>query len=224
MKLLMHICCAPCSVECVKTLRAEGIEPTGYWFNPNIHPFTEYRARRDTLLEYAKSIGLALETKDFYGLRPFVCAVSADIEGRCAVCYACRMRETARYAAAHGYTHFTTSLLYSPYQKHDLLCLAAEEAADEFGVAFYYRDFRPLYKQGQEETRELNLYMQKYCGCVFSEEERYSKPCQKRLRLAAETGGEALPADGQSARAALRRAGEAYDEAERAYRPKPEKD
>jgi epoxyqueuosine reductase len=224
MKLLMHICCAPCSVECVKTLRAEGIEPTGYWFNPNIHPFTEYRARRDTLLEYAKTIDLALETNDFYGLRPFVRAVCTDIEGRCALCYACRMRETARFAAAHGYTHFTTSLLYSPYQKHELLRLAAEEAADEFRVAFYFRDFRPLYKQGQEEARELNLYMQKYCGCVFSEEERYSKPCQKRLRQVAQANGGIPLAHGVGELAALRLAGETYDEAARAYRPMSEDD
>ncbi len=71
MKLLLHICCAPCSVACVQSLRAEGIEPTGYWYNPNIHPFTEYRQRRNTLVEYAESIGMALEMDDEYGLRPF---------------------------------------------------------------------------------------------------------------------------------------------------------
>ena len=153
MKLLLHICCAPCSVECIKSLRAEGIEPTGYWYNPNIHPFTEYRARRNTVTEYAQSIGLALEMNDFYGLRPFCAAVAEDIGGRCAVCYACRMRETARYAALQGFTHFSTTLLYSPYQKHELLRAAAEEAAEEFGVEFLYRDFRPLFRQGQEEAR-----------------------------------------------------------------------
>ena len=179
LKLLLHICCAPCSVECIKSLRAEGIEPTGYWYNPNIHPFTEYRARRNTVTEYAQSIGLALEMNDFYGLRPFCAAVAEDIGGRCAVCYACRMRETARYAALQGFTHFSTTLLYSPYQKHELLRAAAEEAAEEFGVEFLYRDFRPLFRQGQEEARALNLYLQKYCGCVFSEEERYSKRYQK---------------------------------------------
>ena len=166
-------------MACIKSLRAEGIEPTGYWYNPNIHPFTEYRVRRNTVTEYAQSIGLALETNDFYGLRPFCAAVAENINGRCAVCYACRMRETARYAVLHGFTHFSTTLLYSPYQKHDLLRAAAEEAAEEFGVEFLYRDFRPLFRQGQEEARALNLYLQKYCGCVFSEEERYSKRYQK---------------------------------------------
>ena len=56
MKLLLHTCCAPCSVYCIKSLREEGIEPTVYWFNPNIHPYMEYKARRDTLKDYTKSI------------------------------------------------------------------------------------------------------------------------------------------------------------------------
>ncbi len=75
---LLHICCAPCSVACVKLLREEGVEPVGFWYNPNIHPFQEYKARRDTLRQYAKDIGLALEEEDFYGLRQFTAAVAAD--------------------------------------------------------------------------------------------------------------------------------------------------
>lgn len=175
MKLLLHICCAPCSIACIASLRAEGIEPTGFWYNPNIHPLTEYRARRDTLVAYASQIHLALEMQDEYGLRPFVCAVAEDIAARCLTCYAARLRETARYAAAHGFTHFTSTLLISPYQNHELLVAAAEQAAMEFGVAFWYRDFRPVFREGQAQARALGLYMQKYCGCVFSEEERYSK-------------------------------------------------
>ena len=58
MKLLLHTCCAPCSVYCIKSLRKEGIEPVVYWFNPNIHPYIEYKTRRDTLKEYTKSIGI----------------------------------------------------------------------------------------------------------------------------------------------------------------------
>jgi len=178
---------------CVKSLRAEGIEPTGYWYNPTIHPYTEYRARRDALTGYAESIGMALVTEDFYGLRPFVRAVAEDIEGRCAVCYAARMRQTARYAKEHGYTHFTSTLFYSVYQKHGLLRAAAEDAAAEFGVPFLYRDFRPLYREGQAEARALGLYMQKYCGCVFSEEERYHAQLRKRLAREAKERAEAGP-------------------------------
>ncbi len=173
MSLLLHICCAPCSIHCVKTLRAEGLEPVGYWFNPNIHPVTEYRARRDTLAAYAKSIGLELIQNDRYGLRDFVRAVYPDLEDRCGVCYSLRMRETARFARENGFDSFTSTLFVSPYQNHELLREIAEKAADEFGVKFLYRDFRPGFRDGQAEARALGLYMQKYCGCVFSEEERY---------------------------------------------------
>ena len=78
MSLLLHICCAPCSVACVKMLREEGTEPTGFWYNPNIHPFLEYKARRDTLRQYAQDIGLDLREEDFYGLRQFTAAVAQD--------------------------------------------------------------------------------------------------------------------------------------------------
>ena len=76
MKLLMHICCAPCANMPIDALRADGIDLTGYWYNPNIHPFTEYRARRNCLQEYAQTIALPLLVRDDYGLRPFVRAVA----------------------------------------------------------------------------------------------------------------------------------------------------
>jgi len=172
-KLLMHTCCAPCSVMCVQVLRAEGIEPAAYWYNPNIHPFTEYRARRNCLREYSKMIDMELIEEDNYGLRPFVRAVAEDIDGRCAHCYEIRMDNAAKYAAEHGFTHFTTTLFYSPYQKHELLKEIAQRAAKKYGVELLYRDFRPYFREGQKEARAVGLYMQKYCGCVFSEEDRY---------------------------------------------------
>ncbi len=176
MNLLLHICCAPCSNMCIETLRGDGIEPVGFWYNPNIHPFTEYRARRNCLREYAGDIGLRLLEQNDYGLRPFVREVAGDIDGRCVKCYEMRLGRTAQYAADHGFDAFTSSLFISPYQKHDLMRRVAEDAAARFGVQFLYRDFRPLFKAGQARARELGFYMQKYCGCVFSEEERYLKP------------------------------------------------
>lgn len=178
-RLLLHTCCAPCSVYCVDHLRSEGIEPVSFWFNPNIHPYQEYKARRDTLLTYAADIGLELIVQENYGLRPFVQAVATDIDGRCAYCYTCRLEETARYAAQNGFTHFSTTLLVSPYQDHEGIRRAAEELAARYGVSFLYRDFRIGFRQGQSKARELGLYMQKYCGCVFSEEERYSKQIRR---------------------------------------------
>ena len=113
MKTLMHICCAPCSVYCIESLRAEGIEPVGFWYNPTIHPYTEYRSRRDCLRDYAQQVNLTLIEQDEYGLRDFVRRVADHIEGRCADCYAIRLEQTAAYAAAHGYDSFTTTLLVS---------------------------------------------------------------------------------------------------------------
>ena len=175
MDLLLHICCAPCSIMCIDTLRSEGIEPVGYYNNPNIHPFTEWRMRRNTLVDYAKSIDMKLIVDGAYGLRPFLTEVGGEFDGRCVHCYAMRMRAAAEYAANNGFTHFSSTLFISPYQKHELMKEVAEKAAEEFGVEFLYRDFRPYFREGQDRARELGLYMQKYCGCIFSEEDRYKK-------------------------------------------------
>ena len=176
MKTLLHICCAPCANMCIDELRNDGHELTGFWYNPNIHPFTEYRARRNCLREYAASISLPLAERDDYGLRPFVRAVAEDIDNRCVKCYEMRLFAAAEYAAEHGFEAFTSSLFISPYQKHELMREVADHAADAFHVKFLYRDFRPLFRQGQERARALGFYMQQYCGCVFSEQERYLKP------------------------------------------------
>ncbi len=175
MKTLLHICCAPCANQCIAALRGEGLEVTGFWYNPNIHPFTEYRARRNCLREFAETIHLPLIEKNDYALRPFVRAVAEDLANRCEKCYAMRLFETARQAKEGGFDSFTSSLFISPYQNFDLMVSVAQKAAEAYGVAFLERDFRPYFKEGQNFAREHNFYMQKYCGCVFSEEERYLK-------------------------------------------------
>ena len=180
-KVLMHTCCAPCSVACISTLRGEGIEPVSYWFNPNIHPTTEYRMRRNTLVDYAKSVGMELLMKDEYGLRTFIQGIYPDFDHRCEFCYRIRLEETARAAKEFGFQAFTTTLLISPYQNHELLRSVGEAMAEAYGLDFLYRDFRPYVREGQQQARDLGLYMQKYCGCVFSEEERYRKKKKKDL-------------------------------------------
>lgn len=172
---LLHLCCAPCSITCIEDLQGEGLTPVGYWNNPNIHPFTEYRQRRDTVTEYAKTIGLDLISDGEYGLRPFLAATAGNPEHRCPFCYRARLEPAARYAAEHGFETFTTTLLVSPYQDHDLLCKVGAEMGAEYGVTFLPRDFRPRFREGQQRARALGLYMQKYCGCIFSEEDRYRK-------------------------------------------------
>lgn len=182
-RLLLHTCCAPCSVYCVRSLRQEGIEPTAFWYNPNIHPYTEYAARRDTLIAYTKSVGQALVIHEDYGLRHFVQAVAEDIDRRCDHCYTLRLEETARFAAENGFTHFSSTLFVSPYQNHRRMQEIAEQMAKRYGAAFLYRDFRPGFREGQAIAREQGLYLQKYCGCIFSEEERYAAKIQRDLKL-----------------------------------------
>ena len=173
--VLLHTCCAPCANQCVEALRNEGIEPVAYWFNPNIHPFLEYQSRKQALIQYAKGVGMELVLADEYGLRQFIQAVSPNLEDRCTLCYSMRMDAVAQYAAQNGFDCFTTTLLISPYQKHEKIRAVAEQAAMKHGIEFVYRDFRPYFRVGQQRARELGLYMQKYCGCIFSEEERYNK-------------------------------------------------
>jgi predicted adenine nucleotide alpha hydrolase (AANH) superfamily ATPase len=179
MKLLLHCCCAPCSLSCVSSLRAQGIESELLWFNPNIHPYTEYKARLDCLREFAANEKLKLRLINEYGLRLFLKEVFQEIDGigrdsgRCEKCYSLRLEKAASIAAAEKFTAFTTSLLISPYQDHDAVKRIGEEAAEKYGVDFFYIDFRPLFREGQTAARETGLYMQKYCGCIFSEEERY---------------------------------------------------
>ena len=174
MKLLLHTCCAPCSVYCIESLRNKNIDPTVYWYNPNIHPYMEYKARRDCLKEYTKSINIQAIFEEEYGLDEFCRNVIQDLENRCInYCYPIRLEQTAKYAKENGYDTFSTTLLVSPYQKHDEIRRIGEKIATNYNLSFYYEDFRVGFREGQAKARELGLYMQKYCGCIFSEEDRY---------------------------------------------------
>lgn len=180
MKLLMHTCCAPCSVYCIETLIKENIEPTIYWYNPNIHPYTEYKARRDCLKQYAQDINIEAIFEENYGLKEFTKNVINNLQSRCIdYCYKVRLEQTAKYAKENGYDAFTSTLLVSPYQNHEALKKIGEELSKKYKIEFVYRDFRIGFRQGQQKARELGLYMQKYCGCIFSEEDRYAQKIQK---------------------------------------------
>lgn len=185
--VLLHCCCAPCSLSCIDPLRAEGIEPVAFWYNPNIHPWKEYEARRDCLLSYAPTIGMEVRVREDYGLREFVSQVAGDLDHRCAYCYEHRLEGAAQYAAAHGFSAFTTTLLASIYQNHEKISEAGARYAKQYGVEFLYRDFRPNFRAGNQRARDLGFYMQKYCGCVFSEAERYEKQIHRDAEKFAET-------------------------------------
>jgi predicted adenine nucleotide alpha hydrolase (AANH) superfamily ATPase len=179
MKILVHACCAPCSTAFLAGLENElKKDETGmphlFWYNPNIHPFTEYQSRRDSLTAFAQDENIELIAEDEYGLREFLSVLSGSYnEQRCLLCYRMRLEKTASLALEKGYNAFSTTLLVSPYQKHDIIQQVGEECAGQFGIEFFYRDFRPWYREGQKKAREKGRYMQKYCGCIFSEEERY---------------------------------------------------
>ena len=100
--------------------------------------------------------------------------------------YVCRVAPGKDYihfewldAKENEYDAFSTTLLVSPYQNHEALKELGEKLAEEYGIEFVYRDFRIGFREGQTKARELELYMQKYCGCVFSEEERYDKQIKR---------------------------------------------
>jgi len=178
MKILLHICCANCAIYPVETLSGEGHTLTALFFNHNIHPYREYVLRRDTARDYADRRGLPVLWRDEYRLDDFLAATAADPTKRCAYCYRSRLRETARTAAEGEYDAFTTSLLYSRYQNHDMIREIGEELAAEYGIPFLYRDFRSGWNEGIRISKEMQLYRQQYCGCIYSERDRYH-PAQR---------------------------------------------
>jgi predicted adenine nucleotide alpha hydrolase (AANH) superfamily ATPase len=145
-----------------------------FWYNPNIHPSAEYVLRRNSLALFAANESLQLKIHDEYGLRFFLNETFPYTEGRCKKCYFLRLEKAASTAAEEGFEAFTTSLLISPYQDHEEIRRTGEETAARHGIEFLYRDFRPLFREGQATARAMGFYMQKYCGCIFSEEERFS--------------------------------------------------
>ena len=173
MKILLHICCAPCAIYPVDDLRSTGFKVTGYFFNHNIHPYQEYRKRLDTVKEYAASSGLDVIYRDEYLMENFIRAVADKPDERCIYCYASRLEAAAEAAASLGFTSYSSTLLYSRYQKHDLIQQLGDQFGDKHNVKFHYEDFRRGWQKGIELSKELNLYRQQYCGCIYSERERY---------------------------------------------------
>lgn len=176
MRLLLHICCGPCAAYPVKDLREKGIDITGYFFNPNIHPYKEFSRRLDTLKDYAQRKYLPLLIDDRYILEDFLKNALNAPNGRCRMCYEVRLRKAAEIAKDNKFDAFSTTLLVSPYQKHDIIKEIAEQIAAEESIPFYYSDFRTGWKEGVAISKEMELYRQPYCGCIFSEKERYYKP------------------------------------------------
>jgi len=166
MKILTHICCAPCFTYPHKRMLEDGHDVTAFFYNPNIHPYTEYKNRRESVEKYAKLRGTKVIYDSNYDIEKYLRG-ALGAENRCRFCYTERLGKTAELAKQLAFDAFTTSLLISPYQDHETLADAGEKIADETGVRFYYEDFREGYRESRQISRTLGLYMQKYCG-VYS--------------------------------------------------------
>ena len=171
MKVLMHMCCAPCAVYPVSVLKSKGIELDGLYYNPNIHPYEEFIKREENIEKLAK-----LEGFDVFYLPDFKEdlweALASKDQNRCNMCYEMRLKKAFEFGKEHGYDAVTTSLLVSPYQKHDLIIEIANKYSKIYDIPFYYEDFRVGYKEGQKKAKDLGLYCQRYCGCILSLKER----------------------------------------------------
>jgi predicted adenine nucleotide alpha hydrolase (AANH) superfamily ATPase len=174
MNILLHICCGPCAIFPVRTLRSEGRTVTGFFFNHNIHPYQEYRKRLDTVTAFAQQEELPAIIRDEYRLEEFLAAVATNPAERCRYCYASRLEETAKAAAERGFAAWSSSLLYSRYQRHDEIRRLGDELGQRYGVPFHYEDYRAGWQEGIRLSKEQTMYRQQYCGCIYSEKERYA--------------------------------------------------
>jgi predicted adenine nucleotide alpha hydrolase (AANH) superfamily ATPase len=172
--MLCILCCASCFIPVHKRLIAERHRITGFWYNPNIHPFMEYRARLEALIKYRGIEEIEIIYRDEYDLKEFLQA-QINAENRCEFCYNQRLTGTAKTAKGKNFDAFTTTLLGSPFQKHDLIKNLGESIGKENNIKFYYEDFRKWHEQGKKEASSLSLYRQRYCGCIFSEKERFGR-------------------------------------------------
>jgi predicted adenine nucleotide alpha hydrolase (AANH) superfamily ATPase len=176
MKILLHICCANCAIYPLERLTERGDEAVGYFFNPNIHPYQEYQKRLESLKRYSEEVGLKVVYRDEYLLEEFLKDVSHQVEKRCQYCYSIRLEATAREAEKNGFDQFSTTLLQSTHQNHHLIREIGERFAQEIGIPFYYEDFRKGWRKGVEVSKAMGLYRQQYCGCIYSEKERFMRP------------------------------------------------
>ncbi len=179
MRVLLHVCCGPCTIYPLTVLREEGASVTGHFLNPNIHPFKEFQRRLSTLEDYAAESKLPLIIEKKYGLTDFVRRVAFYEQQRCSICYRMRLEKTASLARENGFDAFTTTLLYSKYQGHSQIIALCEQLSQQYNVLFYYKDFREGWQYGIDISKEREMYRQPYCGCVYSEQERYDKSLRK---------------------------------------------
>ena len=191
-RLLIHACCAPCLVavydDTIKNMINMDIDEFDViWHNTNIHPKIEYEKRKETFVSYVNSMGKTPIMIDEYNMNKFISDVvnldKTKYKMRCEYCYISRLEKVFEYAKKNGYTHVTTTLLISPFQKHDVIKKVCESLAKKYDVIFLYKDYRSLFEEGQQKAKELGMYRQKYCGCIYSiDESGYRIDIKKKIR------------------------------------------
>ena len=182
-KLLMHACCAPCFVYIENDLRKNGllldgkyekVEYTACFYNPNIHPKVEYERRKNTFKDFCAQKKCDFIVIDEYDLNGYIKYVVENVgkgkkySYRCEYCYYMRLKKVFEYAKENNFDIVSTTLTISLYQNHDIIKKVGKKLEEEFGIEFIYIDYREHFREGQKMAREFGLYMQKYCGCVFS--------------------------------------------------------
>lgn len=188
-KVLLHICCGPCATYPVPALREQGYEVMGYFFNPNIHPFTEYLKRKEALEMFASKVDLKVIMAENYDPVTYFQNIAYRESQRCRLCYTLRLEQAAHIARKGKFDYFTTTLLVSKYQKHNLIKEIGEAMGEKYGVPFLYQDFREGFSQTGVISREMGLYRQQYCGCLYSEIERYApRELKKQIFKSGENG------------------------------------
>lgn len=173
MKVMLHICCAPCSIYPIQVLAEKKLKVMGFFYRNNIHPYSECLKRQETLETYASQIDLQVIYQDGYDLEGFLQKLMFREKNRCRICYHDRLLTTAQMAKHGKFDYFSTTLLYSKFQNHEMIKAVGESVGKKIGVPFYYEDFRKGWKEGINASKQLEMYRQQYCGCIYSEKERY---------------------------------------------------
>ncbi|MCL2889370.1 MAG: epoxyqueuosine reductase QueH [Eggerthellaceae bacterium] len=192
MKLLLHACCGPCSLEPARLLQAAKHELTLAYMNSNIHPAGEYVLRRDTLLNWANAEEIAVVEGSYdaeaweVAVAPALALPEGERSERCRLCYRMRFEEVARFAAQQGFDAISTTLTVSPYQFPEVIAEELQRAGDRFGLSVLFEDFRLFYPEATRRSRELGMYRQNYCGCRFSQAEAQT---QREQRKSGQRGG-----------------------------------
>jgi predicted adenine nucleotide alpha hydrolase (AANH) superfamily ATPase len=177
-KVLIHCCCAHCAAYPVQHWREQGYEVSALWYNPNIHPYLEHRRRLEAMQSLAADLELPLEIIPGYDMPEYFQRVAGREDERCRYCYELRLAATAAAARTGGFDCFTSTLLISHHQPHELIQEVGERLAGESGGTFLYADLRKRYSDSRRITKPMELYRQQYCGCVYSEFERYGESRQ----------------------------------------------